>query len=394
MGLNNIQSKKNTVLNRPMFARMKDGTIKPVQYAAVGLLVPAAQVGSRLLPYAGRGLQAIKNTLPAIINKGRSLITRGGPKVTGGGTGTAVVPYTGGGAGLPAVSSVAKSKLPLLRMFGLASAPLALDQLTEFAEKEEVKEEVPTKKRKFGSGIEEEGGPKGKYDHQKKEVFKEEITKDIKSGNLDEMISERMELFNRHLGDSKDKLKAGGYAALTEFGLNLASARGGNLMDKIARSAKDPLKTFTDIGATAAERADKIKMAAIESGVSAMESEKDRQGRMDIAQLQNMPDFVKTLEYFETIPELAKLPVETKARLAKTKAVQSDQEFIKEISIELIKAGEDAGDVASIAQGILTSITGESGGQQYTKGQKAKNEAGEIIIFDGEKWVNEKDYQG
>ena len=62
------------VLNRPMFARMRDGSIKPVQYAQVGLLI---QGGSKLLPYVPRGLQAIKNTLFAVISGGRNLITKG-----------------------------------------------------------------------------------------------------------------------------------------------------------------------------------------------------------------------------------------------------------------------------------------------------------------------------
>jgi len=400
MGLNNIQRSKQKVLNRPMFARMRDGNIKPVQYAWTGLAVSG---GSKLLPYVPRGLQAIKNTLPAIISKGKNLITRGGPKVRSGGTGRDLVPYVPK-SGLPTViSPTARSKIPMWKkiaaLTGFGTAPLTISELMNKEKKEEL-DTIPNNKL-FNDGDNPEGVSPGWGDSRrggsgktKTEKEKIKITEEIKSGNLDEMISERMELFNKHLGDSKDKLKAGGYAALTEFGLNLASARGGNFMDKIARSAKDPLKTFTEIGIEAKNRADKIKMAAIESGVSSYEATQDREGRMDIAQLQNMPDFVKTLEYFETIPELAKLPVETKARLAKTKAVQSNEEFIKEISIELIKAGEDAKDVASIAQNILASITGESGAQQYTKGQKAKNEAGEIIIFDGEKWVNEKDYQG
>tara|TARA_R110001599_G_scaffold353747_1_gene596269 strand:- start:3955 stop:4428 length:474 start_codon:yes stop_codon:yes gene_type:complete len=47
-------------------------------------------------------------------------------------------------------------------------------------------------------------------------------------------------------------------------------------MDKIARSAKDPLKTFTAIGAAAKDRADKIKMAGVEAGIKADEAQKER----------------------------------------------------------------------------------------------------------------------
>ena len=81
MSLKNIQrSKKQKVLNRPMFAKMRDGSVKPVQYAWGGLAVSGLNLASKALPYAGRGLSAIKNTLPSIITKGKNLITRGGSK--------------------------------------------------------------------------------------------------------------------------------------------------------------------------------------------------------------------------------------------------------------------------------------------------------------------------
>ena len=63
---------------------------------------------------------------------------------------------------------------------------------------------------------------------------------------------------------------------MVEFGLNLASARGGNTMDKIARSAKDPLKNFAAVGKEIINRAEKIKMAGIETGITAYEKAEDR----------------------------------------------------------------------------------------------------------------------
>jgi len=362
MGLDNIQQKKNPVLNRPMFARMRDGRIVPVQHAWVGA---AIQAGKAIVPW---GYKFGKN-LPAVIPKIKSglpsIISKGGKKI----------------------KDVKQSLWKALGIgTGVGTAPYVISELSDLSMQEK-EPEIPIKKD--GPGADRHPPKKEKKD--KEEI---EITEKIKDGSLDEMITERLELFNKHLGDSKDQVKAGGWAALTEFGLNLASARGGNVMDKIARSAKDPLKTFTSIGAEAAKRADKIKMAAVESGITAQEAEKERAGEMDIAELQQMPDFVKTLEYFETIPELAALSPEIKARLAKTKAVQSDEEFIREISVELIKQGEEPADVGTIAQQIFQSISGGGGAGEFTKGQKANNEAGEIIIFDGEKWVNEKDYQG
>ena len=298
MGLNNIQKSNRKVLDRPMFAKMKDGTIKPVQYHYVGA---AISVGSRTLPYIAKGLQAAKNTLPAIISKGKNLITRGGPKVTGGGTtGTAIVPYTGGGAGLPAVSSVAKSKLPLLRMLGLGTAPFAISEISDLVMKEKEEKEDPYK----GSGKIErpKDSPTGipsKKDEGTK--IEEDVITDINKGNLDEMISEKIELFKSKLGDGSDRKKTAGFGMLTEIGLNLMQARGGNFLDKLSRSATDPLKTFTKIGQAINDRMDKITMAGIESGIKSFEADKDRAlTEKDIA-ARAKPDDVRTLEYLQVI---------------------------------------------------------------------------------------------
>ena len=85
MGLNNIQRSKQKVLNRPMFAKMKDGTIKPVQYAMTGKLITmtgqgALYVGKNGLPYLIQGgkkiYPKIKN-LPALIKSKLPTIFRG-----------------------------------------------------------------------------------------------------------------------------------------------------------------------------------------------------------------------------------------------------------------------------------------------------------------------------
>ena len=264
------------VLNRPMFAKMRDGSIKPVQYHFVGA---AIQGGLKLAPYAGRGLSAIKNTLPAIITKGRNLISKKAfNKAGGGGTGTAVGPYLGGGgSGLPAIIGKGGQAIkgPTIKNILATGGSLLgyntiADWMSDSAEKEVEKDNPyggPQKEKPKNSPS---GIPK------KKEPDANKLDKEIKKGTLDDLIKDRIGIFEKYLGDGKDTVKAGGYAAMTEFGLNLASARGGNFMDKIARSAKDPLKTFTAIGMAAKDRADKIKMAGVEAGIKADEAQKER----------------------------------------------------------------------------------------------------------------------
>jgi hypothetical protein len=114
-------------------------------------------------------------------------------------------------------------------------------------------------------------------DKKKEKKITETITEDIKSGNMDEMIKDKITLFEKYLGKDTDKRKKGAvYNAMVEFGLNLASARGGNTMDKIARSAKDPLANFAEVGKQILDRAEKIKMAGVESGITAYEKAEER----------------------------------------------------------------------------------------------------------------------
>ena len=177
------------VLNRPMFANMKDGTIKPVQYAYAGRAIKLA------LPYAGRGLSAIKNTLPAIITKGRNLITGGGARATGGGTGTAVGPYLGGGgSGLPAIAggtakTGGKGK-QLLKMFGFGAAPATVVGLSDMMRPDQ--EEPDTSYQ--GPQVEKpKDSPTGIPSKKDKGIkIEEDVITDINDGNLDDMISEKM----------------------------------------------------------------------------------------------------------------------------------------------------------------------------------------------------------
>lgn len=104
------------------------------------------------------------------------------------------------------------------------------------------------------------------------------ITSDqIKSGELDDFINERIDLFEKYIGDdTRKRTKTAGYNAMVQFGLNLATKRG-SLVEGIAESAKEPLKEFAKLGNDLMDRAQQIKKAGIESGVSAYDKSKDRE---------------------------------------------------------------------------------------------------------------------
>ena len=113
---------------------------------------------------------------------------------------------------------------------------------------------------------------------------------------LQDIIKERSALYKQLLGDPKEQLKQQGFLQLAQFGLNLASARGGNLAEKIAKSATDPLQTFAALARDAAKDERAIELAAIESGEAQLLKEIENQGDLstigksvrDIARIQNI----------------------------------------------------------------------------------------------------------
>jgi hypothetical protein len=293
------------------------------------------------LPIAyGLGLGALR-LAPTVMRLGSRFL----PRLLGGGaktgirkTGTAVGPYLGGATGsggLPAVvGGGAKTGSSIFRspgMFTAGAAATALPyMLTEptplLSDSAEIsadqKPGISDEQRKRDYEDQQRGVPKKTKDDPN------DLSKKIDDGELDDYISKNIGLFEKYLGDGKEKTKAAGFQALTEFGLNLATARGGNFLDKVARSAKDPLKTFAEIGKAAKNRADKIKMAAIETGIQQREAALDRKET-------DKPDDIKTLEYFLSIPGLKDKPIEELIRLSKSKATMSDDDFRKELILSL-----------------------------------------------------------
>tara|TARA_R100000231_G_scaffold2394_2_gene4227 strand:- start:226 stop:1350 length:1125 start_codon:yes stop_codon:yes gene_type:complete len=80
---------------------------------------------------------------------------------------------------------------------------------------------------------------------------------------LENLVKQRSDLYKKILGDPKEQLKQQGLLQLAQFGLNLASARGGTFAEKIAKSAKDPLQAFAALGRESLKDERAIEMLAI-----------------------------------------------------------------------------------------------------------------------------------
>jgi hypothetical protein len=367
------------------------------------------------LPMIAYGLGSLAlRSAPSLMRLGSRFL----PRLIGGGarqgvrkTGTAVGPYLGGGAtsggGISTVAGgAAKTGSSIFRspgMFTAGAAATALPyMLTEPTPLLSDEAEISANQK---PGISDEQ-IKRDYEDQQRGVPEKtkddpnDLSKKIDDGELDDYISKNLGLFEKYLGDGKEKTKAAGFQALTEFGLNLATARGGNFIDKIARSAKDPLKTFAEIGKAATNRADKIKMAAIETGIQQSEAAKDRAET-------DKPDDVKTLEYFLKIPALKDKPIEELIRLSKSKATMSDEDFRKELILSLtdqigtgVITQENLPGVVDSIISLSDATTGAGGGgdnldQRIAAAKKAELSDAEIAngieIYAKENGLNAKE---
>ena len=326
--------------------------IVPLGLGALRLAPTAIRMGSRFLPrlIGGGSKTGIRKQGTAVVpytGGGLPAITGGGARVGGGS-----VPSAGGGAATGGSSIFRGSSLgPITTAGTLMSLPYMIGNEQQTAP-DTGDSGITDEQRKREAEDEQTGVGKKRDDETKPTID------DINEGGLDDYISKNIGLFEKYLGDGKEKTKAAGFQALTEFGLNLAMARGGNLIDKIARAAKDPLKTFAEIGKAAMNRADKIKMAAIETGIQQSEAAKDRAET-------DKPDDVKTLEYFLKIPSLKDKPIEELIRLSKAKATMSDEDFRKELILSLTnQIGTSTiteQNIGSVVDSIMT-LAGATGG--------------------------------
>ena len=269
-----------------MFALMRDGSIKPVQYhwigAAIGLGARAAPLIGRGASYVGKGLGYLKPWQwgKAAKESGAQIIKSGkyaGQKFKD------IYPHLFKKGNMPRFNITSTSPANIALQTGVTAAPFAYNYLKgDKANEGEGLDSAMPPGPDPGHFEDEFGSMHTKTEFKEKEGKKDKkitdtITEDIKSGSMDEMIKDKITLFEKYLGKDTDKRKKGAtYEAMVEFGLNLASARGGNTMDKIARSAKDPLKNFAAVGKEIVNRAEKIKMAGIESGITAYEKAEDR----------------------------------------------------------------------------------------------------------------------
>jgi len=149
--------------------------------------------------------------------------------------------------------------------------------------------------------------------------------------NLEELVKERSELYKKIIGDPREALKQQGFLQLSQFGLNLAAARGGNLAEKIARSAADPLQSFAALAQQAMKDERAIDLLAIEAGEEelARAKEDDKAGSLgQIAEAFKIAEPGKSQAYY----------MNKAIDFAKAKSGQSDAEITASLAETVYKA--------------------------------------------------------
>jgi hypothetical protein len=201
---------------------------------------------------------------------------------------------------------------------------------------------------------------------------------------LQDLVKERSAMYKELLGDPREQLRQQGFLQLAQFGLNLAAARGGNLAEKIAKSATDPLQTFAALARDAAKDERAITVAAIEAGEKQLTTEIETAADIsnfgktiaDISRIKNIPLADAYAEYErlnadepETLSDLEKWSLAGEAApyggdAGKARAVQIIPSSLVR-STELIlneeKTGYDKGKISLIGENAVFGIPNEKG---------------------------------
>jgi len=157
---------------------------------------------------------------------------------------------------------------------------------------------------------------------------------------LKELAKERSALYKELIGDPEKMRRQQGFLQLAQFGLNLASARGGNLAEKIAKSAKDPLQTFAALAREAAQDERAIEVAAIEGAERELALEKELRKKDE-----------KTYQFQATIQTIKEnMGVDDKEATRMALGLESDEQKGIAAFSEFLTKSDRSGDILGAAK--------------------------------------------
>lgn len=93
-----------------------------------------------------------------------------------------------------------------------------------------------------------------------------------------ERAKKKSDLYNEYLRKyGEDDFRTQSFLQLAQFGLNLMSQGGSNFLDKVAKSAQDPLKAFAEIAAKNTQAQKEIDVLALQKAETEIAAEKEQE---------------------------------------------------------------------------------------------------------------------
>ena len=169
--------------------------------------------------------------------------------------------------------------------------------------------------------------PEKKQKLMEEEENKKKNKKEIESlDELKQKYLEKSELYKELLGNPEEMIKQQGFLQLAQFGLNLASAQGSNFLDKVAKSAKDPLNAFAELGRKAYEDERAIDLLALEATEGDIAAEREAELQKELAEIKGTEgtNFQSDLATIQGL--LPQLPVLEQAKIAKGLRLADDEQ--------------------------------------------------------------------
>lgn len=232
-------------------------------------------------------------------------------------------------------------------------------------EKEEKKEEK--KKDDFLRSPAKEGSDT--IDRTTEDIGKEESElSDLDA--LKKKYLEKSKLYKELLGNPEEMNRRQGFLQLAQFGLNLASAQGSNFLDKVAKSAKDPLNAFAELGRKAYEDERAVNLLALEATEKDISAEQESELKKELALIakdgDSDTDFQKNLATIDT--QLGdSVDTLTKVRIARGLSAGDSREdriysVLETISDLPLNLGKDQSVLIKEATDLVDFVSGGSEG--------------------------------
>ena len=250
--------------------------------------------------------------------------------------------------------------------------------------------------------------PERKQKLMEEEEDKKKKQKEIESlDELKQKYLEKSELYKELLGNPEEMMKQQGFLQLAQFGLNLASAQGANFLDKVAKSAKDPLNAFAELGRKAYEDERAVNLLALEATEEDIAAEKEAQLEKELAEIEGtegtkfQSDLATIQGLLPNLDPLEQVKIAKGLSLGETEedriqntfkivsalpVFQANPDLALQKSIELVRKGPQVDQVAQVAQEGLTAVgTDQEGKVVY------QNQEGKFVYADGSSYVEPKE---